>query len=426
MDNVKLFETRTARDSFIMGPDYTIPHVSGLVDSEEVTYNSRLVSFLNKLATYHDNDALVAEECKKAVEASKNNLNFDKCILIQRVPITETQTDPETEEEVEVEIGCDYEYVEITPSSGSITSTQTSSYKANTVAAIFPYGINAGANCFENAANLRTCNLDTMSSIGASAFSGCTNLGLTENLLLKEGVVLGNNCLANTSFVSIPTTLNVGSGTYVSAFNGYTNISDLTLKTTTGSINHTGASVGNGNGTLTIEAPTINGIQVPGTKLFKHVILKGTVTVGHGSYFLNAGNKIYSIQIDGNLSFTGNSGYFSYTAATPYTGCDNFNFFEVTGSIISNSANHIIFYTNNNRSLGSNMIIHLAKTDGIAGSPSCIKVNHSRVTKVYVGDGSSLENDQAVLALYLADTDWATYSSKLDCWYNYTGEYKDG
>jgi hypothetical protein len=26
--------------------------------------------------------------------------------------------------------------------------------------------------------------------------------------------------------------------------------------------------------------------------------------------------------------------------------------------------------------------------------------------------------------MYLADTDWAQYTSKLDLWYNYTGEFK--
>ena len=39
--------------------------------------------------------------------------------------------------------------------------------------------------------------------------------------------------------------------------------------------------------------------------------------------------------------------------------------------------------------------------------------------KIYVGDGSSAEHDDAILADYLADTNWATYSSRLDTWYNY-------
>lgn len=44
---------------------------------------------------------------------------------------------------------------------------------------------------------------------------------------------------------------------------------------------------------------------------------------------------------------------------------------------------------------------------------------------IYVGDGTSQAADQAVLDMYLADSSWASYSSKLDLWYNYTGEYKD-
>lgn len=39
--------------------------------------------------------------------------------------------------------------------------------------------------------------------------------------------------------------------------------------------------------------------------------------------------------------------------------------------------------------------------------------------KIYVGDGSSATNDDAILADYLADTNWSTYSSRLDTWYNY-------
>lgn len=39
--------------------------------------------------------------------------------------------------------------------------------------------------------------------------------------------------------------------------------------------------------------------------------------------------------------------------------------------------------------------------------------------KIYVGDGSSAAHDDAILADYLADTNWATYSSRLDTWYNY-------
>lgn len=39
--------------------------------------------------------------------------------------------------------------------------------------------------------------------------------------------------------------------------------------------------------------------------------------------------------------------------------------------------------------------------------------------KYKLGDGSSAAYDDAILADYLADTNWATYSSRLDTWYNY-------
>lgn len=43
----------------------------------------------------------------------------------------------------------------------------------------------------------------------------------------------------------------------------------------------------------------------------------------------------------------------------------------------------------------------------------------ARNVKVYVGDGSSAANDNAILQTYLADSNWAGYSSIIDTWYNY-------
>lgn len=39
--------------------------------------------------------------------------------------------------------------------------------------------------------------------------------------------------------------------------------------------------------------------------------------------------------------------------------------------------------------------------------------------KIYVGDGSSSAHDDAILADYLADSAWSSYSTRLDTWYNY-------
>lgn len=43
----------------------------------------------------------------------------------------------------------------------------------------------------------------------------------------------------------------------------------------------------------------------------------------------------------------------------------------------------------------------------------------SETYKIYVGDGESAANDNALLAQYLTDVKWAAYSSRLDTWYNF-------
>ena len=63
--------------------------------------------------------------------------------------------------------------------------------------------------------------------------------------------------------------------------------------------------------------------------------------------------------------------------------------------------------------------------NGVAGTVAALHPEYTRLTKIYVGDGTSQAGDQAVLDQYLADSGWAQYSSKLDLWYNYTGEYKN-
>jgi len=69
--------------------------------------------------------------------------------------------------------------------------------------------------------------------------------------------------------------------------------------------------------------------------------------------------------------------------------------------------------------MSSNTIVHLSY-DGLACTiPNYVGAHHSRVKKIYVGDGSSEEHDNSILALYTANSGWASYTSKLDTWYNY-------
>lgn len=418
MSNVFLFDTRTERDSFIMGSDYTIPHVSGLVDSEEITYNNRLVPFLNKIATYHNDDELVAEECRKAVELSKNNLNFDKCILIQRVPITETQTDPDTQEEIEVETGCDYEYVEITPSNGALTSTQTADYKANTIAAILCSSCNSiGSNAFVSSP-IRFINVENIISFGTCCFQNCTNLNIQ--------ITFSNNLgtLGERAFSSAPVTLssNVITGTtlHLSAFQDNTSISNLTLNGTTVFAN---GNCGNHTGTLIINATNIygqNNNNVANQKAFKHIVINGNLSLGQYCMLVQGDVQsgcLESVVINGNFTTSGSTAILSYDGRNYGSlGVINFNFVRLTG--VYSGANGSWFYTNNTRSSGNNMVIHLSKTDDVSGAPSNMKISNSLVAKVYIGDGSSLSSDETILQQYVNDSNWTSVIHKLDTWYS--------
>ena len=75
-----------------------------------------------------------------------------------------------------------------------------------------------------------------------------------------------------------------------------------------------------------------------------------------------------------------------------------------------------------NTGYASGAILHLGY-NGVAGTPTQL-LNDANISTVYVGSGESQAADQAVLNQYLADPDWAQYASKLDLWFNYSGEYK--
>lgn len=79
----------------------------------------------------------------------------------------------------------------------------------------------------------------------------------------------------------------------------------------------------------------------------------------------------------------------------------------------------LIGWNPNNGRTAAPYIIHFERK-----TPITIPSNgfHSSASnyKIYVGDGSSAANDDAILQAYLADSNWNTnYSSILDTWYNY-------
>ena len=81
----------------------------------------------------------------------------------------------------------------------------------------------------------------------------------------------------------------------------------------------------------------------------------------------------------------------------------------------------------------SGAIIHLAydavANNALACAPTNIDLSQSntngRISKIYVGPGVSQAGDEAILNMYLANSAWSSYSSKLATWWSYSGIYKD-
>ena len=233
----------------------------------------------------------------------------------------------------------------------------------------------------------------TVTSISAEAFYKCT--GLTGNLDLR-GISLGQG-----------------------AFRYCTELTNVTMSGfdlgSTGIKYFPFSDAGNGTGTLNVKGSINVGYQsISSQKLgyFKHVIIEGDLTYNSG-YEMN--NGIYeTFIIQGNVTNNNNG-----TVGLYYdrNSTKSLKFMEIYGTY----NNKLIQQAN---SPAVNMIMHL-KYNGIAGAADKSGASFANVTKIYVGDGSSQAADQTVLNQYLADTGWAAYSSKLDLWYNYSGEYKN-
>jgi hypothetical protein len=90
-----------------------------------------------------------------------------------------------------------------------------------------------------------------------------------------------------------------------------------------------------------------------------------------------------------------------------------FSFIEVMGTV---SGKGFVFGAA--RYINTGLIEHLGY-NGLACTASQASVSNTRVSKIYVGPGESQAGDQAILDLYLADTDWSPYSYKLGTWWEY-------
>lgn len=230
----------------------------------------------------------------------------------------------------------------------------------------------------------------TVTTLGTYSFAGCTKLKLTVN---------GDVTINNYAFTN--------DGTQELIF---TNKSNITAGYPITGGNSTTNSIFRTNGNLS--KASNNSLPIG---LWSKYYIGGDLIQPNNNYIINnARNREF--HISGDIRFTNASG-----GTLAYINNTRLAFVEVGGIIINTKSCH---GGNGSRYQANNFIWHFAKTDGIACSATVAGVSNSRVAKVYVGDGSSQANDQAVLNMYLADTDWAQYASKLDLWYNYTGEFK--
>jgi hypothetical protein len=246
----------------------------------------------------------------------------------------------------------------------------------------------SASGAFGNCTKLKKIILpNTLTSIGAYAFYNCTSL---EELNIPNTVTaIGNgafyNCIGIKDLI-IPISI----GIYVFRIN----MTDI------------GYRVGNNTGTLIIRGNLTGGSAYITGLAFKKIIIYGN---------LNPGSENGTIKSEGvilvrdNIKLGANSASYKLIETSPFV--------EVMGEINPNGANSRLF-TN-----GSH-ILHSGKNGVVSSTGVNCGIGTNYLTKVYVGDGSSRQNDEDVLALYLADTNWSSYSAKLATWYDYNGVYK--
>ena len=264
----------------------------------------------------------------------------------------------------------------------------------------------------------------TVTTIQSYAFANCSKLG--PKLEIKEHITtLNRNAFSGCRSIKtlvIPSTATT-LASYV--FDGCRGLHDVFVNSNVlaGVFSRSGDGFGvlHVGGNLT--RPSASATDNVGCD-YNKVIIDGDLS-NAGSYHYSTSDNMEVLKIGGNYSHTAGNPPFLYTynSATYRDGQAHLTFIEVMGTITGAlNPNY-----NGASTIGANWILHLGYDD-IAGTPADATVtggNGRRLYKIYVGDGSSEEHDQEVLNKYLADSNWSSYASKLDLWYNYHGEYRE-
>lgn len=262
----------------------------------------------------------------------------------------------------------------------------------------------------------------TLASIGGYAFNGCS--------LIEQDITLPNSCTSVGTYafgsmtkmagksISMPNVTSVGDQVCYNTL-----IKDLYMpkaSITTG----TWQAAGNGEGTITVKTVT-RASSNPVLNFKEIVVLDDISTTSTSGYMivLPAASDTYGknkvVRIGGDVS--------SPIALIKGTGTNtrlDLKFFELMGKATGSAD----FYDTVALSTGG-CTVHLGydayTNEELPCTPANVRASSSYVTKIYVGTGESAAGDQAILDMYLADSAWAAYSSKLDLWYNYDGDYKE-
>ena len=243
---------------------------------------------------------------------------------------------------------------------------------------------------------------DGYTSIGASAFYNCT--ALTGDLVLPSSIT------------------SIGSEAFIgcNALNSLTipsSIRNVYLTTIGGNMVTNGTIIVGGN--LRHEGNTGSTIRA------KNIVIEGNLVSTRDSAVFSG--SVVSVRVYGDCTLTANTGLV-YAGSG---GSSSMLFFEVNGKVTGSG--RFFFNPTSATSMAQDCVIHLGYdgTDEVAALPSHIfkdsvgNINPGRIDKVYVGSGESVEADTAVLNVYLNDSNWSAYTSKLDIWSNYTGDYKN-
>lgn len=265
--------------------------------------------------------------------------------------------------------------------------------------------IGQSALCSTNIASITIPS--SVTSIGNEAFAYCPNL---ESIVVPATVTsIGTNIVVNCSALGDAT---FESTTLAFNFNMIGNV--------TNSLN------GSGTGTLRIKSNATYTAMTQVTMRFKKIICEKNLTMSAGFWAVsNANMTIEQIRIGGNYTTTASSQTYGYIVS-PHNNVNNnpFAFFEVMGTITSS---YDLIGSTSQR-IADGFIVHLGydayTNNAVPCTPTNVGASYSRVAKIYVGKGESETEDNNILSVYAADSNWATYvtNGKVDTWYNYVND----